>query len=243
MGAVTKLSETSFHDSIKTSDSSAFGKTTSENGGYSSIIMEGRDGVSRASNTRCVKESEGALESKALQRDRRDKEHRPPLPPRPMILRSSDRPVTSSTEVPQMQSQATTALSPIDIQTLSFPDGTRGTFSTISHSKPISISGSRRVSQNSSDVDDSTSLMSYAPTSRAAGDLNSLVGDRSNAHSPAWRLLSAQADSTNPFESIEYNEDDCLSTFEREFDEIPETDSKGGNEGWRPLRNEIPNSS
>jgi hypothetical protein len=130
-----------------------------------------------------------------------------------------------------MLSQATTALSSIDIQTLSFPDGTRGTFSTTNHSKPASISGSRKVSQNGSDIDDNTSLMSYAPTSHAAGDLSSLVGDGSNAHSPAWRLLSSQADSTNLFENIEYNEDDRLSTFEREFDEVPDTDSKGGNEG------------
>lgn len=135
-----------------------------------------------------------------------------------------------------MQSKATTALSSIDIQTLTFPDGTRGTFSTSNFSTQASISRSWKASQSSGEIDDSTSLMSCAPTSRATGDLNSFVGEDPNARSPAWKLLSSQADSVNPFETIEYGYDDGLATFEREFDEILR---EGGNEGWSPQHDKI----
>jgi hypothetical protein len=75
--------------------------------------------------------------------------------------------------------------------------------------------------------------MSYAPTLRANGDLASLLDDGLNTQSPAWRLLSTQADSINPFETVEY-EDTSLVDFEHEFDEIDAVDSKGGNEGQSP---------
>src|SRR6185437_11917274 len=45
----------------------------------------------------------------------------PPLPPRPGAR---------GEPTDTLQSKPTTAVSPIDIQTLSFPDGSRGTFST-----------------------------------------------------------------------------------------------------------------
>lgn len=73
--------------------------------------------------------------------------------------------------------------------------------------------------------------MSYAPTLKANGDLASLLDDGLNSQSPAWKLLSSQAESVNPFENIEF-EDNALSNFEHEFDEIEALDSQSGNEGW-----------
>jgi hypothetical protein len=159
-------------------------------------------------------------------------ELRPPLPPRPSLLQTN-RPITS------LQSKATTTLSSVDIETLSFPDGSRGTFTApTSRAVSESISGisggqstpSRKVSHNGSEVDDNASLMSCAPTLRANGDLASLLDEGLNVQSPAWRLLSTQTDTVNPFETFEY-EDTSLVNFEHEFDEIEAVDSKRGNEG------------
>lgn len=169
-------------------------------------------------------------------------ELRPPLPPRPSLLQTS-RPTTPGSSLssprPTLQSKATTALSSIDIQTLSFPDGSRGTFSApssrnVSESVP-GLSGSPRisswkVSRNGGEVEDNASLVSYAPTLRANGDLASLLNEGLNSQSPAWRLLSTQTDSIRLFETTEY-EDTSLADFEHEFDEIQDIDSREGNEG------------
>jgi hypothetical protein len=72
--------------------------------------------------------------------------------------------------------------------------------------------------------------MSYAPTLRANGDLASLLDEGLNSQSPAWRLLSSQADRVDPFETVEY-EDQSLVHFDHEFDEIDAVESQGGNEG------------
>ncbi|KAG4426655.1 Vacuolar fusion protein mon1 [Cadophora malorum] len=160
-------------------------------------------------------------------------EARPPLPPRPSLLKPSTRPGSAYASKP------TTGLSSIDIQTLSFPDGSRGTFSTPasrSVSESVSISGtsggqstpSRKISRNGSDFDDSASLMSYAPTLRANGDLASLLDEGLNSQSAAWKLLSTQTESVNAFETVDF-EDTSLANFENEFDEIEEVDNKGTN--------------
>jgi hypothetical protein len=173
--------------------------------------------------------------------DDKEEEPAPPLPPRPSLLQTNRaRPITPLAPArPSLQSNPTTALSSIDIQTLSFPDGSRGTFSTpagrVASESIAGLSGgqttpSRKVSRSGSEIDDSASLMSYAPTLRANGDLASLLDEGLSTQSPAWRLLSAQAETVNPFETIEY-EDTTLVNFEHEFDEIEAVDSKGGNEG------------
>lgn len=167
-------------------------------------------------------------------------DQRPRLPPRPPLLPTGNGPsAPQSPNQPSLQARATTALSSLDIQTLSFPDGSRGTFST-----PASGAGSdslsevaegqgtpnRKISRNGSDVDDDASLMSIAPTARGNGDLASLLDDELNTQSPAWRMLNAQTDSRNLFETSEY-EDGSLANFDHEFDEIDPVDSKNGNEG------------
>jgi hypothetical protein len=167
-----------------------------------------------------------------------EEEQRPALPPRPPVLQPPDRPSTPHSSVarpttanrPHLQARPTTALSSIDIQTLSFPDGSRGTFSVSALGQTLEP-GNRKVSRSGSEIDDNASLMSYAPTMRAGGDLDSLLGDNLSTQSPAWRLLNSQADTVNPFETVEFDHDDKLLNFDHEFDELAEVDSHGGNEG------------
>jgi len=158
-------------------------------------------------------------------------EEPPPLPPRPSLLQTATRPgiSTSSDRRPSLQSKPTTAISSVDIQTLSFPDGTRGTFSV-----PGSVDGQStpnpRASRYSSEADDSASFMSCTPTFKGNADLASLLDDGLNSQSPAWRLLNSQAETGYPFESADYD-NTSLAGFEQEFDEIEGVDTEGGNEG------------
>lgn len=201
------------------------------------MTMAGEDGILESLSKTNVRIEAG--EAADLHNDT-EEEKRPPLPPRPTGLQSPPPRPSSPTNLvsrttgakrPQLQSQPTTALSSVDIQTLSFPDGTRGTFSTSSdHPNLAPISGSGKVSQNGSEID-SASVTSLAPTPRVGGDLESLLGNGFNTQSPAWKLLHNQTDSENQFGTIEFDEDDRLSSFEHEFDEVADIDSKGGNEG------------
>lgn len=201
------------------------------------MTMAGEDGTSETLNR--TNAHSGASKNISLHDDY-ENEQRPALPPRPIALQSPPRPSspqspasrTTSTKRPQLQSQPTTALSSVDIQTLSFPDGSRGTFPISNdHPNAASLSGSRKASQKSSEVDDSASHTSYNPSLRVGGDLESLLGNGFNTQSPAWNLLNSQTDSGTPLETIEFDKDDRLSTFEHEFDEVAEVDSKEGNEG------------
>lgn len=123
--------------------------------------------------------------------------------------------------------QATTAVTTVDIQTLSFPDGSRGTFQTPgpgSGSPPVSggyDSPGYKASQSGGDGDDGASVMSFAPTMRPTGDIASLfVGDFSK-RSIAWNMLRSQAPSVRPFETSRNRNGDTLAEFEGEFDLIP----------------------
>lgn len=188
-----------------------------------------------------AKAKELATDNDSLDNDD-TKERRPPLPPRPSRLQTAERPKTpGGPKRPALQSKPTTALSSVDIQTLSFPDGTRGTFSTPvsrtasearpGHGATSSISSQIKItSREGSENDDTASLMSYAPTLKANGDLASLLDDRLNAQSPAWVLLNSQADHGELIDETVEFEDTSLANFDREFDEIGEVDSKGGNE-------------
>lgn len=124
----------------------------------------------------------------------------------------------------------------MNIQTLSFPDGSRGTFSTseenaTNDASQVDISPDRATRRRGfstvgSDLDESMSVMSFAPTLRPPGDLESLlVGDMSKK-SPAWALLHAQSSDVQPFETVEISKISALADFEREFDDIPDTSGK-----------------
>lgn len=172
-----------------------------------------------------------------------ENESRPPLPPRPVGSFSLGQPPTlptsgrpSTAKRPQLQARPTTAVSSIDIQTVTFPDGSRETYSSISdRNQSAGDSGLRVPSSNASwrgsEHDDSASLRNYAPTLRAGGDLESLLDDCLSAQSPAWKALSGHTEAGNPFEPIDFESDVQLARFEHEFDELEEVDSKGGNEG------------
>ncbi|KAI1345009.1 vacuolar fusion protein MON1 [Xylariaceae sp. FL0016] len=162
-------------------------------------------------------------------------ERPPPLPPRPSQNRSTDR--------PSLQSKPTTALSSMNIQTLSFPDGSRGTFSTPAQNAAeggdeagdqltslglnhVSSAGSARAN----DMDEAMSVMTFAPTVRPPGDLESLlVGDGSNK-SPAWALLRTQSAAVQPFETLRSGKTPRFADFEEEFHDIPDENQKDWND-------------
>lgn len=145
-------------------------------------------------------------------------DNRPPLPPRPSTSTSLD---------PQnLQSKATTAVTPVDIQTLSFPDGSRGTFPFPS-SKNLAeavesgrTTPDRGASSASGDHDETASVASFAPTGRPAADIASLLGVELNKNSPAWNLLRTQSANVRPFETK--RSDDAVEGFEGEFAPLPE---------------------
>lgn len=127
-----------------------------------------------------------------------------------------------------LQGQATTAITPVEIQTLSFPDGSRGTFPTpgadslpspadSGHTSPI-----RHASSPSGEADEAASIMSFAPTMRPAGDIASLLVGELHKKSPAWNLLRAQSSTVQPFEKSRTGVQDRLATFDREFDALAE---------------------
>ncbi|GFP52470.1 vacuolar fusion protein MON1 [Trichoderma asperellum] len=150
-------------------------------------------------------------------------EQPPPLPPRPHA--SS---VSSAVDPKVLQAQATTAITSLDIQTLSFPDGTRGTFSTHSRSTSTPIGSGYtspnppRPSSSGAEGDDAASIMSFAPTMRPAGDIASLLTSSLSKKSAAWNLLKAQAANAQPFEKHYRSADDRLANFEKEFDALPD---------------------
>lgn len=142
-------------------------------------------------------------------------EQRPPLPPRSST--------SASIDPKSLQAQATTAVTPVDIQTLSFPDGSRGTF-PFPGSNNISDrgeSGHTTPSQGAAaaEHDETASVASFAPTGRPAADIASLLGVELNKKSPAWNLLRMQSASIKPFES---SEDDDVDGFEEEFAPLPD---------------------
>ncbi|KAI2614683.1 vacuolar fusion protein MON1 [Hypoxylon fragiforme] len=180
--------------------------------------------------------TENAGSSAAAGAAAQDTDLPPPLPPRPaqapVIIESAAMGAGAVMERPNLSSKPTTALSSMNIQTLSFPDGSRGTFSTTSEnnadateqsSTPANV-GMSSLGFNTigNDIDESMSIMSLAPTLRPPGDLESLlIGDMSK-RSPAWNLLRAQSSAVQPFETVRIEDDAVLSDFSREFDDIPD---------------------
>ncbi|ATY64603.1 vacuolar fusion protein mon1 [Cordyceps militaris CM01] len=140
---------------------------------------------------------------------------------------ASQPPSADSTESKLYTAQATTALTTVDIQTLSFPDGSRGTFQTPgarSVSTPVPsgyASPGYKASHSGGEGDDGASVMSFAPTMRPAGDIASLfVGDLGK-RSVAWNMLRSQAPTVQPFETSRYRQTDTLGNFQGEFEAVP----------------------
>ncbi|KAI0107520.1 trafficking protein Mon1 [Nemania sp. FL0031] len=160
-------------------------------------------------------------------------ERPPPLPPRPSQH--------------ALQSKPTTALSSMNIQTLSFPDGSRGTFSTPTDNKAADDSttpptegsdlaaiGFHAIgSARKQDTDESMSIMSMAPTLRPPGDLESLLVGDMTKKSPAWTLLRSQSAAVLPFETIRAEQSTAFAGFDREFDDIPDESNSDWNDADR----------
>lgn len=167
-------------------------------------------------------------------------ERPPPLPPRPP-------PQPTSKDRPQLQSKPTTALSSLNIQTLSFPDGSRGTFSTVAQSPTAETGSSLPIdgpdlssigfhpigAAGKQDTDESMSIMSMAPTLRPPGDLESLLLGDTSKKSPAWMLLRSQSAAILPFEVIRSEQSATFAGFEREFTDIPDELEGNLNDGDR----------
>jgi len=134
----------------------------------------------------------------------------------------------------------------MNIQTLSFPDGSRGTFSTAVESatvedtpappdgRPFSVMGLRSFgAARKQDPDESMSVMSMAPTLRPPGDLESLIAEDMTKKSPAWLLLRSQSAAVLPFETIRAEQNATFAAFEHEFDDIPDEPDQEWNDGDR----------
>ncbi|OAA32814.1 Vacuolar fusion protein mon-1 [Moelleriella libera RCEF 2490] len=147
----------------------------------------------------------------------------PPLPPR--------RNVSSASEPRGLQAQPTTAITPVEIQTLSFPDGSRGTFSTAAPGPASgtasngSLLPAHKPSASSAEaVDDAASVMSHAPTTRPAADIASLMAADFHVRTPAWNLLQSQTTAAKPFENLPADHSDEATNFDDEFREVPGQD-------------------
>ncbi|KAF7546353.1 hypothetical protein G7046_g9322 [Stylonectria norvegica] len=155
---------------------------------------------------------------------------RPPLPPRPST--------SASVDPKSLQAQATTAITPVDIQTLSFPDGSRGTFPTPGPDtvpSPIDsghATPNRQASSVAGEADDAASIMSFAPTMRPTGDIASLLVGELHKRSPAWNLLRSQSATVQPFERARTS-DDYLADFDEEFDSLPEENNDASDDDVR----------
>ncbi|KAK7421901.1 Vacuolar fusion protein mon1 [Neonectria punicea] len=154
-----------------------------------------------------------------------DDDHRPPLPPRPGTSAGAD--------PKSLQAQATTAITPMEVQTLSFPDGSRGTFPTPGPDSIPSPADSGHATPSRRDAsiageapDDAASVMSFAPTMRPAGDIASLLGGELHKKSPAWNMLRSQSATVQPFEKTRTGPGDRLSNFDDEFTQLPEETNK-----------------
>lgn len=157
-----------------------------------------------------------------------DDDRPPPLPPR-----------RASVQIDA--GKPTTALTSVDIQTLSFPDGSRGTFEASpaaagssskatsrvpsGHTTPVELGGfvpgSAMPGLERDAGDDSVSVTSFAPTLRPPADLASLVAGEMNKKSRAWAMLRSQSATIQPFQRAIQGAADGLGRFESEFDEIP----------------------
>ncbi len=159
-------------------------------------------------------------------------------PPTPLTGRTPSR--------PPLKDRPTTELSTIDIQTLSFPDGTRGTFSSTDNTSTPSPGGtsifeslfpSRKTSKAIDELNSDASVRSLMPSSITpahipstiglGGELESLLGP-SISLTPAQRLLAAQSLPIPDLGEIQFLESaqDELRGFDCEFVEVPRWDEK-----------------
>jgi len=153
----------------------------------------------------------------------------PPLPPRPRTLALRDSPSRPSSSHslmpsrPQLQSKPTTQLSYVDTQK----------YSEELRDESVSSGTSRQAKSygglNASDMEDSASVRSFAPTVEAGGDTESILGeviaDPTLLQSLGHRFATPSTASLFPADAA------FEDAFAREFDEIEGMKTDGSNEG------------
>jgi vacuolar fusion protein MON1 len=175
-----------------------------------------------------------------------NEESRPPLPPRSYLSSTqTQRPTSSSgsllaARVPSganLKPKPTTAVSLTDIHTQGHIDGSRENFAATAGSAArlgpelgLSRAYTGR-SGNTSERDDTTSIMSFAPTIQHGGDVESLLGEVLDSTSPGWKLLTSQRfDEVNPFDQLLREDKDLETSFDLEFSELEGINGDGSNE-------------
>jgi vacuolar fusion protein MON1 len=171
----------------------------------------------------------------------------PPLPPRPSLNHTpSRRPPSSagSLKIPGSSSRAhsssrtplaaraTTALSLADVHVQSH--ATHDEIRSSPTSRQISFAGFKHApSRRGSEGDDTASVVSYAPTLQADGDMESMLGDVEHARAtPGMQPLTPLARGKAVYEEDIFPADSALDeAFEHEFDELDDITSDGLNEG------------
>ncbi|KAL8808464.1 MAG: hypothetical protein Q9182_000014 [Xanthomendoza sp. 2 TL-2023] len=162
--------------------------------------------------------------------DASEEDKPPPLPPRPTTVGNHPKAPNVGLIRPRLQANATTAVSRTDINTQSYPDGSRETFAASKPSSPPPTSWGgwssiRRLKVQ--EGSESASIKSYAPTLDAGGDVESLLGGfLGHDQTSGWNILNGQLQETN-LQQVDSSEDDgILHDFDQEFDEVGATDSE-----------------
>ncbi|KAI9760817.1 MAG: hypothetical protein M4579_001447 [Chaenotheca gracillima] len=175
---------------------------------------------------------------------------RPPLPPRPKAETAKSSPGAPFTTLhrgtasirPQLHTSATTAVSLTDIHTQSHQEPQReAQREKLARSRAPSDSGrsirgrggiERFFNRNGSETEDNASIVSYAPTLEAGGDVESLMGEvlGTDQQFPAWKFLDKHLEELDPFDIICDEDKDLSISFDREFDELGELNEDGSNE-------------
>lgn len=161
----------------------------------------------------------------------------PPLPPRPQLGLLPSRPSTSHASIPtrpQLVAKPTTQLSFANTQ--AFGSEPRDDSSASSASKPRNFLGVNAASRAASDGDDSASIRSYAPTTEAGGDAESILGEvmgsleKTEQEKLLLQTLGHRFEDTEA-QSMFPPDPEFDAAFDHEFDEIDDMASDGSNEG------------
>ena len=98
-----------------------------------------------------------------------------------------------------------------------------------------STPGGQHRSRAVSEADETASLQSSAPTAGMT-DAESILGDLLlvDQRSPGWKFLNEQSEKELGAAVVPFDLGEPTADFNREFDEIPDIDPDGNNEGMDP---------
>ncbi|KAI4150572.1 MAG: hypothetical protein LQ340_003992 [Diploschistes diacapsis] len=147
-----------------------------------------------------------------------------------------------------------TALSLAEVDTQLHSDGSRGAQTPARSLRSMSSRRSFRStraetptgqyrSRATSEAGETTSIRSFAPTAGHAADAESILGELlvTDQRSPGWKFLNGSTEKDPMISAVPFDTGEPTADFNREFDEIPEIDQDGDNEGdclgmWRSKR-------